>query len=272
MSWAGPAGCHHGTMSRVDRAVFRMPAASAAIPLVAVLCVTPLATVGGGWWALYAIPVISAVYIMVTRTTADGAQVSAHSLLGAKRMTWSDMDGLELRDARWTVAVGKDGRRLPLPMVRPRDLPRLAAASGGSLNLDPQASGDLDASAADSAAEGAVADPGAVPGVGAGAVAGAAGDADSSTGDGSRPGDVTDHDVIGDDLTDDTGADDTGADDTGADDTGADRDGAAPAADTPADVRHRALIAEIDDDTAADEDRRSVTADAQGTRQASPAD
>ena len=65
-------------MSRTNRAVFRMPAASAAIPLVAVLCVTPLATVGGGWWALYAIPVIAAVYIVVTRTTADEAQVTAH--------------------------------------------------------------------------------------------------------------------------------------------------------------------------------------------------
>ena len=138
VTWAGPAGCHHGAMSRSNRAVFRMPAASAAIPLVAVLCVTPLATVGGGWWALYAIPMIAAVYIVVTRTTADATQVTAHALLGAKRMTWSDMDGLELRDARWTVAVGKDGRRLPLPMVRPRDLPRLAAASGGSLNLDLQ--------------------------------------------------------------------------------------------------------------------------------------
>ena len=244
VTWSGPAGCHHGAMSRANRAVFRMPAASAAIPLVAVLCVTPLATVGGGWWALYAIPVIAAVYIVVTRTTADGAQVSAHSLLGAKRMTWSDMDGLELRDARWTVAVGKDGRRLPLPMVRPRDLPRLAAASGGSLNLDPQASGDQNAGAADSAAEGAVADPGAVPG--------AAADADSSTSDGSRP------------------RDDTDDDDT--DDTVVDRDGASLAADTPEDVRHRALIVEINDDTAADEERRSVTADAQGTRQAGPAD
>jgi len=239
VTWSGPAGCHHGAMSRANRAVFRMPAASTAIPLVAVLCVTPLATVGGGWWALYAIPVIAAVYIVVTRTTADGAQVSAHSLLGAKRMTWSDMDGLELRDARWTVAVGKDGRRLPLPMVRPRDLPRLAAASGGSLNLDPQASGDQNASAADSAAEGAVADPGAVPV--------AAADADSSTGEGSRPRDPTDDTVVG-------------------------RGGASLAADTPEDVRHRALIAEVTDDTAAAEDRRSVTADAQGTLQAGPAD
>jgi len=166
-------------MPRANRAAFRMPAASAAIPLVAVLCVTPLATVGGGWWALYAIPVIAAVYIVVTRTTADGAQVTAHSLLGAKRMTWSDMDGLELRDARWTVAVGKDGRRLPLPMVRPRDLPRLAAASGGSLNLGEQAAGENDADATDGADDAVAVD-----------------DADPPTGGGSQSGDVTDEAAV----------------------------------------------------------------------------
>src|SRR5664279_3382137 len=162
-------------MSRSNHAVFRMPAASAAIPLVAVLCVTPLATVGEGWWALYAIPLIAAVYIVVTRTTADGAQVTAHSLLGAKRMTWSDMDGLELRDARWTVAVGKDGRRLPLPMVRPRDLPRLAAASGGSLDLDPRASGEEVADLAESAAGGAAGAGGAEGAAGAEGAEGAGG-------------------------------------------------------------------------------------------------
>jgi len=197
--------CHHGAMSRANRAVFRMPAASAAIPLVAVLCVTPLATVGGGWWALYAIPVIAAVYIVVTRTTADAAQLTAHSLLGAKRMTWSDMDGLELRDTRWTVAVGKDGRRLPLPMVRPRDLPRLAAASGGSLNLYPQESGDEDADFADgatgshaeSAAGGADdrtadrADHSADDRAAGSADDSAAADAGSATGDVSPTGDVT---------------------------------------------------------------------------------
>jgi hypothetical protein len=209
-------------MSRANRAVFRMPAASAAIPLVAVLCVTPLATVGGGWWALYAIPVIAAAYIVVTRTTADTAQLTAHSLLGAKRMTWSDMDGLELRDARWTVAVGKDGRRLPLPMVRPRDLPRLAAAAGGSLNLDPQASGDEDADFADGAA-GSHADR-ADDSADDRAVA----DAGSATGDVSPTGDVTNDATIRQDG--DVPAEDAPAEDPARETAGravtADRQGA----------------------------------------------
>ena len=50
-------------------------------------------------------------------------------------MAWTDMDGLAFQDSRWAVAVGTDGRRLRLPMIRPRDLPRLAAVSGGSLDL-----------------------------------------------------------------------------------------------------------------------------------------
>jgi hypothetical protein len=236
VTWAGPPGCHHGAMSRSNRAVFRMPAASAAIPLVAVLCVTPLATVGGGWWALYAIPVIAAVYIVVTRTTADAAQVTAYSLLGAKRMTWSDMDGLELRDARWTVAVGKDGRRLPLPMVRPRDLPRLAAASGGSLNLDAQASGDEDVDIA----EGAVHD------AAESADAGAAGDAGSATGAVSTTGDVTNDAPI--------------------------RPAAnAPDEGTSAQITRAQITAQITAASASDSDGRAITADAQGAGRASSA-
>ncbi|HEY5148993.1 MAG TPA: PH domain-containing protein, partial [Mycobacterium sp.] len=173
---------------------------------------------------------------VVTRTTADAAQVTAHSLLGAKRMTWSDMDGLELRDARWTVAVGKDGRRLPLPMVRPRDLPRLATASGGTLNLDAQASGDEDADIA----EGAVGD------AAESADAGAAGDADagagSATGDVSTTGDITNDAPIRPAANaPDEG---TSAQDTAAQDTA---------------------------DSASDRDGRAITADAQGAGRASSA-
>ena len=68
--------------------------------------------------------------------------MTAHGLLGAKRMTWSDMDGLEFRDSRWAIAVGTDGRRLRLPMVRPRDLPALTSVSGGSLLLGDDAPAD----------------------------------------------------------------------------------------------------------------------------------
>jgi Bacterial PH domain len=124
-------------MSRTDRAVFRLPAASLVLPLLAVLCVTPLATVGGAWAALFVVPGIALLYALLTRTTADSAGLAAHGLLGTHRMTWSQLGGLEFQGSRWAVAVGTEGTRLRLPMVRPRDLPRLAAVAGGSLALEP---------------------------------------------------------------------------------------------------------------------------------------
>ena len=117
------------------RAVFRLPAAAVLLPVLVVLCVTPLATAGGAWAALFALPLVVLAYILYTRTVADPQGVTVHTLLGRRTMAWADMAGLEFHGSRWAVAVGLDGRRLRLPMVRPRDLPRLTAVSGGSLTL-----------------------------------------------------------------------------------------------------------------------------------------
>jgi len=136
-------------MSRPDRATFRLPAAALFFPVLLLLCVIPLATVGGAWGVMFVVPVLALSWVIVTRTTASPSTVTAHGLLGAHRMAWTEMDGLELKDSRWAVAVATDGRRLRLPMVRPRDLPRLAAVSGGSLRLEaPIGPGDDEAAAA----------------------------------------------------------------------------------------------------------------------------
>jgi len=141
-------------MSRPDRAVFRLPAAALFLPILLLFCITPLAT-GAPWWGvLFAVPVGALVWVVITRTTATSVGVTAHGLLGSKRMAWTDMDGLEFRDSRWAIAVGTDGRRLRLPMVRPRDLPLLTSVSGGSLLLGDDAA-DADADDAAEPAEGA---------------------------------------------------------------------------------------------------------------------
>lgn len=141
-------------MSRPDRAVFRLPAAALFLPILLLFCITPLAT-GAPWWGvLFAVPVGALVWVVITRTTATPVGVTAHGLLGSKRMAWTDMDGLEFRDSRWAIAVGTDGRRLRLPMVRPRDLPLLTSVSGGSLLLgDDAADADADAEPAEGAGE-----------------------------------------------------------------------------------------------------------------------
>ena len=135
-----------------DRATFRLPAAALLVPVLLAFCIAPLATAGGGWAVLFVVPVVALVWVIITRTTVTPTRVTAHGLFGSRGMAWTDLDGLEFQDSRWAVAVGLDGRRLRLPMVRPRDLPRLAAVSGGSLRLgamsadtQPTADPDLDA-------------------------------------------------------------------------------------------------------------------------------
>ncbi|MEP6562688.1 MAG: PH domain-containing protein, partial [Nakamurella sp.] len=123
-------------MARSDRATFRLPAAALFVPVLLFVCITPLATVGGQWWVLYIVPVLALVWVLITHTRATADRITTFGLLGSKAMTWAELDQLELPDARWAIAVGQDGRRLRLPMVRPRDVPRLVAVSGGSLRLD----------------------------------------------------------------------------------------------------------------------------------------
>ncbi len=123
-------------VSRTDRVIFRLPGVSLVIPFLFFICVTPLANAGPDWLlALYALPVVGLIYILITRTVADREVIRTTGLLGPRRIAWSDLDGFEFRGPRWAIAVANSGRRVRLPMVRPRDLPRLAQVSGGRLLL-----------------------------------------------------------------------------------------------------------------------------------------
>lgn len=116
------------------KAVFRLPGVSFLIPFLFFIAVTPLANAGAdAFLALYLIPLVGLIYILITRTVADPNQIRTMGLLGGRKIPWSELDGLEFRGPRWAIAVALDGRRVRLPMVRPRDLPRLAAVSGGRL-------------------------------------------------------------------------------------------------------------------------------------------
>jgi hypothetical protein len=119
-------------MARSDRATFRLPAWALFLPIMLLFLITPLATVAAGWGVLFIVPLVALVWVMITRTTATGTRLTTLGLLGRRRMEWTELDRLEVRDSRWVVAVGNDGRRLRLPMVRPHDLRRLIEVSGGS--------------------------------------------------------------------------------------------------------------------------------------------
>lgn len=118
------------------RAVFRMPLiAVVLLPVLAAFCLGPIATVNVWWSLLLLVPVLIGVAVLLTRTVVDGQAISVHGLRPTRRLRWEELDRLEFSGPRWAVAVGTDERRIRLPMVRPRDLPVLAAVSGGYLTF-----------------------------------------------------------------------------------------------------------------------------------------
>ncbi|MEU6268391.1 PH domain-containing protein [Saccharopolyspora shandongensis] len=102
--------------------------------LAVIICATPLATTAGTWALLiYLIPLGLAVWILRTRTTFDAQQVVARTMFGRTKFGWDDVVSLRLNEKRWLKAVLRSGKEVQLPAVRVRDLPRVAAISGGRL-------------------------------------------------------------------------------------------------------------------------------------------
>src|SRR2546423_12032888 len=95
------------------------------------VCATPVAF-GAPWlFLIYLVPIGIVVWVLRTRTVVDPQTVTARSLLGRRRIPWDDIASLRLRDTGKVSAVLTGGAELALPAVRVRDLPVLAAASGG---------------------------------------------------------------------------------------------------------------------------------------------
>ncbi len=125
-------------MSHPDRALFRQPASALFLPVLLFIITTPLATAERWTLVFYLIPIVALFYALWTRTAADAHAITVYNLRGRRRILWADLDGFEFHGPRWAIAVTMDGKRIRLPMVRPRDLSRLAAVSGGRLSLGEQ--------------------------------------------------------------------------------------------------------------------------------------
>ncbi|MBW0108365.1 PH domain-containing protein [Pseudonocardia sp. KRD-182] len=106
---------------------------------VLALCATPVAFGAPYLWLLYLVPLGFAAWVVLTRTTVDADAVTIRSVRGRRRVPWSEISSLRLAGKGRVRAVLNDGTELPLPAVGVRDLPQLAAASGGRL---PDPAGD----------------------------------------------------------------------------------------------------------------------------------
>ena len=118
-----------------ERAVFRIPPLTILGAVLLAVCATPVAFGAPWFWLVYLLPVAVVVWVLRVRTTVDPDALTVRRLVGSRRVPWSEIRSLHLRDKGGVRAVLTDGAELPLPSVRVRDLPQLAAASGGHLSL-----------------------------------------------------------------------------------------------------------------------------------------
>jgi hypothetical protein len=103
------------------------------VALTFTVCATPFAFGAPFFWLVYLVPIGIVVRTLRVRTTVDPETVAVRRVVGGRRVPWSQISSLRLRDHARVSAVLTDGGELPLPAVHVRDLPQLAAASGGKL-------------------------------------------------------------------------------------------------------------------------------------------
>jgi hypothetical protein len=117
---------------------FRITRVTLLVVVVLAVCMTPVAWVQPWMLSIYLIPLVLVVWVLRARTTVDHDMITARTLR-TTRIPWDDVQSFRLDQRRWLRAVLRDdatagrGREVLLPAVRVRDLPRLAAMSGGRL-------------------------------------------------------------------------------------------------------------------------------------------
>jgi hypothetical protein len=114
-------------------AVFRPARLSILGALLLAVCATPVAFGAPYLWLIYLVPLGLIVWVLRVRTVADVEALTVRRIVGTRRVPWAEISSLRLRDKARVRVVLTDGAELPLPSVHIRDLPQLAAASGGRL-------------------------------------------------------------------------------------------------------------------------------------------
>jgi hypothetical protein len=99
------------------------------------LCVVPLATVTTWTLVLLLIPLAVAAWVLRVGVDIGDDGLTVRSLAGQRTVAWSELVGIRVGRAGdlWLVTTG--GTEVRLPVMRPRDLPRLAALSGGRIDV-----------------------------------------------------------------------------------------------------------------------------------------
>ena len=101
--------------------------------LVFAMCLTTLSAASPWFLLLLVVPALVAAWVLRTGFDVDGQAVTVRSLLGRRRVPWTEVAGIRVgeRADLWLVTTG--GTEVRLPAVRARDLPAIGRASEGRI-------------------------------------------------------------------------------------------------------------------------------------------
>lgn len=126
---------HLGVVESIPRRlVFRIPGVALVGVLFGLASMSVLALAGPKLLLLtYLIPILVGVWVVRTRTVVDRDVIRVRRLFTARRIGWSELAGLRVRDRKWVRAVLADGDQVTLPCVKLRHVSVLSLFSGGRL-------------------------------------------------------------------------------------------------------------------------------------------
>jgi hypothetical protein len=103
--------------------------------VVFALCLLPVALLSS--WALLVllVPALLALWVMRVGVTVGDDGIGVQSLVGRRRLGWDELAGIRVGERRDLWLVTTRGTEVRLPVLRARDLPRLAALSGGRIDV-----------------------------------------------------------------------------------------------------------------------------------------
>lgn len=121
-----------------ERLTFRITRLAIVGILTVAVCISPAAAAAPWLLWLYLLPLGLLIWVLRMRTTIDTDGITARTVVRTFRIGWGDLQSLRVNERRWVRAVLRSHREIQLPAVRVRDLPHLAAMSGGRIS-DPAA-------------------------------------------------------------------------------------------------------------------------------------
>jgi hypothetical protein len=99
------------------------------------LCTVPLAFAAPWTPVVLLVPLVVAVWVLRVGVDIADDGLTVRSLAGERRVPWSELAGIRVarRGELWLVTT--HGTEVRVPVMRARDLPRLAALSGGRIDV-----------------------------------------------------------------------------------------------------------------------------------------